>query len=105
MDFHQSLQLNNWTFRRVVWATLILALIVFCFCIVFGLIGSPYPSLLGVAGALACLIPVVGAALAVIPPLVVGLLTNVQISLFTSCLYTYCHDHPGNLGQTKTLQP
>lgn len=50
-------------------------------------LGSPYPALLGLAGALACLIPVVGVALAVIPPLLVGLLTSVQLSLFT-VLYT-----------------
>jgi len=50
-------------------------------------LGSPYPALLALAGALACLIPVVGADLAVIPPLLVGLLTGVQLSLFT-VLYT-----------------
>ncbi len=51
------------------------------------LIGSPYPALLGLAGALAVLIPVVGAVLAVIPVILVGLLTSVQLSLFTT-LYT-----------------
>ena len=51
------------------------------------LLGSPYPALLGLAGALACLIPVVGAVLAVIPIVLVGLLTSVQLSLFTT-LYT-----------------
>ena len=50
-------------------------------------LGSPYPTLLGLAGALACLIPVVGAALAVLPVLLVGLLTGVQLSLLT-VLYT-----------------
>jgi predicted PurR-regulated permease PerM len=50
-------------------------------------LGSPYPALLGLGGALACLIPVVGVALAVIPPLLVGLLTSMQLSLFT-VLYT-----------------
>lgn len=53
----------------------------------YWLLGSPYPALLALAGTLACLIPVVGAALAVIPPLLVGLLTSVQLSLFTT-LYT-----------------
>ena len=53
----------------------------------YWLLGSPYPALLGLVGALACLIPVVGAPLAVIPPLLVGLLTSVQLSLFT-VLYT-----------------
>jgi predicted PurR-regulated permease PerM len=50
-------------------------------------LGSPYPVLLALVGALACLIPVVGATLAVISPLLMGLLTGVQLSLFT-VLYT-----------------
>jgi len=49
----------------------------------YWLLGSPYPALLALAGALACLIPVVGVVLAVIPVLLVGLLTGVQLSLFT----------------------
>jgi len=53
----------------------------------YWLLGSPYPTLLALIGALAWLIPVVGAALAVIMPLIVGLLTGVQLSLFT-VLYT-----------------
>lgn len=50
----------------------------------YWVLGSPYPALLGVAGALACLIPVVGAVLVIIPVLLVGLLTSVQLSLFTT---------------------
>jgi putative permease len=50
-------------------------------------LGSPYPALLALVGGLACLIPVIGAPLAVIPPLLVGLLTSWQISLFM-VLYT-----------------
>jgi len=50
----------------------------------YWLLGSPYPTLLALAGALACLIPVVGVALAIIPILLVGLLTSVQLSLFTA---------------------
>jgi predicted PurR-regulated permease PerM len=46
-------------------------------------LGSPYPTLLALAGALALLIPMVGVALAVIAPLLVGLLTSVQLTLFT----------------------
>jgi predicted PurR-regulated permease PerM len=53
----------------------------------YWLLGSPYPALLALAGALACLIPVVGVPLVVIPVLLVGLLTSVQLSLFTA-LYT-----------------
>jgi putative permease len=48
------------------------------------LLGSPYPALLALAGALACLIPVVGEALAIILVMLVGLMTSVQISLFTT---------------------
>jgi len=55
--------------------------------VLFGLgywaLGSHYPTLLALAGALACLIPVVGVVLAVIPPLLLGLLTGVQFSLLT----------------------
>jgi predicted PurR-regulated permease PerM len=53
----------------------------------YWVLGSPYPVLLALVGALACLIPVVGATLAVISPLLMGLLTGVQLSLFT-VLYT-----------------
>ncbi|MCJ7551282.1 MAG: AI-2E family transporter [Anaerolineae bacterium] len=49
----------------------------------YWLLGSSYPALLALAGALASLVPVVGAPLAVISPLLVGLLTSVQLSLFT----------------------
>jgi len=48
------------------------------------LLGSPYPALLALAGALACLIPVVGVAIAVVTVLLVGLLTSVPLSLFTA---------------------
>ena len=50
----------------------------------YWLLGSPYPVLLGLAGALASLIPMVGAPLAIITALGVGLLTSVQLSLFTT---------------------
>ena len=53
----------------------------------YWLLGSPYPMLLALLGALAWLIPVVGAALAVILILLMGLLTSVQLSLFM-VLYT-----------------
>ena len=53
----------------------------------YWLLGSPYPALLGLAGALASLIPLVGAALVVILVLFVGLLTSVQLALITA-LYT-----------------
>jgi predicted PurR-regulated permease PerM len=53
----------------------------------YWVLGSPYPALLALVGGLVCLIPVIGAPLAVIPPLLVGLLTGWQLSLFT-LLYT-----------------
>jgi len=53
----------------------------------YWLLGSPYPALLALIGALACMIPVVGAALAVIPVLLVGLMTSVQLGIITA-LYT-----------------
>lgn len=54
----------------------------------FWALGSPYPALLALAGAFASLVPVVGAVLFVIPPLLVGLLTSVQLSLVT-VLYAF----------------
>ena len=54
----------------------------------FWILGSPYPALLALAGAFASLVPVVGAVLFVIPPLLVGLLTSVQLSLVT-VLYAF----------------
>jgi predicted PurR-regulated permease PerM len=53
----------------------------------YWLLGSPYSTLLALIGAIAWLIPVVGIALAVILPLFIGLLTGVQLGLFTT-LYT-----------------
>ena len=50
-------------------------------------LGSPYPMLLALAGTLTCMIPVVGPVFAVISPLLLGLLTGVQLSIFT-VLYT-----------------
>jgi predicted PurR-regulated permease PerM len=53
----------------------------------YWMLGSPYPALLALIGAGALLIPVAGATLAVIPPLLLGLLTGVPLSLFTA-VYT-----------------
>ncbi len=50
----------------------------------YWLIGSPYPTMLALVGALLCLIPVVGAILAILAPLLVGLFTGIQIGLFTA---------------------
>jgi putative permease len=50
----------------------------------FWLIGSPYPALLGLAGAIALLVPRVGMALVIIPVLLVGGLTSLLLSLFTA---------------------
>jgi len=53
----------------------------------YWLLGSPYPTLLALIGGLAWFIPVVGAAVAVILSLSLGLLTSVQLGLI-SALYT-----------------
>ena len=53
----------------------------------YWLLGSPYAVFLALTGALASLIPVVGVALAIIPVLLVGLVTGAQLSLLT-VLYT-----------------
>lgn len=50
----------------------------------YWILGCPYPVLLGVLGGLAWLIPVVGAPLAMILPLLVGLSTSVQLGLFAT---------------------
>ena len=57
------------------------------FALGYWLLGSPYPGLLALTGALTCLIPVVGPVLAVIPVLLLGFLTSAQLSIFT-VLYT-----------------
>jgi predicted PurR-regulated permease PerM len=49
----------------------------------YWLLGSPYPTLLALIGTLVWLIPVVGATLAIVLPLLIGLLTSVQLSLLT----------------------
>ena len=49
-------------------------------------LGSPYATLLALIGAVALLIPMVGVALAVVAPLLVGLLTSVPLSLVTTLL-------------------
>lgn len=48
----------------------------------YWMLGCPYPVLLGVLGGLAWLIPVVGAPMAMILPLLVGLSTSLQLGLF-----------------------
>ena len=53
----------------------------------YWMLGSSYPALLAVVGAIAWLVPVVGAALAVILPLLLGPLTGAQFSLLM-VLYT-----------------
>ncbi len=53
----------------------------------YWILGSPYPTLLALIGALAWLIPVIGAPLAVFPPLLMGLQTSAQLGLLTA-VYT-----------------
>ena len=53
----------------------------------YSVLGSPTPWLLALTGALVWLIPVVGAPLALILPMMIGLLTSAELSLMT-VLYT-----------------
>jgi putative permease len=53
----------------------------------YWLLGSPYPALLAIIGALALLIPLVGPLLAIVPPLLLGLLSGISLSLVTA-VYT-----------------
>jgi predicted PurR-regulated permease PerM len=53
----------------------------------YSLLGSPYPALLAVMGALAWLVPVVGAFLALVLPFLLGLFSGIQMSILT-VLYT-----------------
>jgi putative permease len=55
------------------------------FCLGFGcwIIGSPSPALLGLIGALASLIPVVGGVLIIVPTMLIGLLTSAEIGIIT----------------------
>ncbi len=53
----------------------------------YWLLGAQYPVLMALVGAIAWLVPVAGAALAVILPLLLGLLPGAQLGLFT-VLYT-----------------
>jgi putative permease len=53
----------------------------------YWMLGTPYPALLAVVGAVAWLVPVVGAILAMLVPLILALLTGAQLSLFP-VLYT-----------------
>jgi predicted PurR-regulated permease PerM len=61
----------------------------------YWMLGSPFPALLAVMGAMAWLVPVVGAVLAVMLPLLLGLLAGAELGLMT-VLYT--------LGVFVTLQ-
>jgi predicted PurR-regulated permease PerM len=49
----------------------------------YWLLGSPYPTLLAVTGAIAWLVPVIGAILAIVLPFMLGLLTSTQLSMGT----------------------
>lgn len=53
----------------------------------YWLLGSPYPALMAMIGALSWLVPVVGAALAVVLPWILALLTGADLSVVT-VLYT-----------------
>jgi predicted PurR-regulated permease PerM len=50
------------------------------------LIGSPYPALLAVAGAIACLVPLIGSPIIVILIMIIGLLSSIPLTVI-SVLY------------------
>lgn len=50
-------------------------------------LGSPYPMFLALIGAVVCLIPVVGSPLALLPPILLGLLTSTETGALTA-VYT-----------------
>jgi putative permease len=54
----------------------------------YWVLGSPYLMPLALTGALVCLIPLIGVPLALFLPLLVGLLTSVQLGMWTA-LYTF----------------
>jgi predicted PurR-regulated permease PerM len=63
------------------------ALAVIALGVGYWLLGSPYPALLAVTGAIARMIPVVGGVLALVLPFVIGSLNGPQLALL-SVLYT-----------------
>ncbi|OJX43821.1 MAG: hypothetical protein BGO78_02330 [Chloroflexi bacterium 44-23] len=52
-------------------------------CFGYWLLGSPYPVFMALVGAVAYLVPVVGPALVIVSPLLLGLVTSVQLSTLT----------------------
>lgn len=52
-------------------------------CFGYWLLGSPYPVFMALIGAVAYLVPVVGPALVIVSPLLLGLVTSVQLSTLT----------------------
>jgi len=48
------------------------------------MLGSPYPFFLALAGAIACLVPMIGIVLIVISVFLVGLITSVQLAIITA---------------------
>lgn len=84
-DIWRAIEPDTGSYIRSEIAQSILAFVLFG--LGYWLFGSPYPILLALIGALAWLIPIVGAPLAIILPLLIGLLTSVRLSLFT-VLYT-----------------
>jgi predicted PurR-regulated permease PerM len=84
-DIWRAIEPDTGSYIRSEIAQSILAFVLFG--LGYWLFGSPYPILLALIGALAWLIPIVGAPLAIILPLLIGLVTSVRLSLFT-VLYT-----------------
>lgn len=62
-------------------------LVGFCLGLGFWIIGSPSPALLGLIGALGSIVPFIGGVLIIVPILIIGLLTSVEIGIITG-VYT-----------------
>ena len=84
-DIWRTIETEIGAYVRNQFARSLMAGLLLCFG--YWLLGSPYPVFMALVGALAYLIPVVGAALVIISPLLLGLVISVQLSAFT-VLYT-----------------
>jgi putative permease len=81
-DIWRTIELELGAYLRSEFIQSILAAMILS--IGYWILGCPYPVMLGVVGALAWFIPVVGAALAMVLPLLVGLMTSLQLGIFAA---------------------
>jgi putative permease len=81
-DIWRTIELELGAYLRSEFIQSILAAMILS--IGYWILGCPYPVMLGVVGALAWFIPVVGAALAMVLPLLVGLMTSLQLGILAA---------------------